>query len=260
VLAVTLLGAMAGSTRPAVAGGGHAQPRIVGGTEASTDQYPWAVELTTAQGSPYCGGTLVAARKVVTAAHCVTSTTQAGPRPDPAASVRVVAGRTDLRTSEGRTASVAAIWVYPGFTSVTQGSDVAVLTLADALPYDPLPLVAAGDRASYAPGTMATVLGWGRTGENEPQSSTLRSVTVPIVADADCARAEPDFKSPAMVCAGVPEGGRDACLGDSGGPMVVAGRLAGLVSWGEGCARPGKPGVYARLATYRDQVAAQVNG
>jgi trypsin len=210
----------------------------------------------TAEGAPFCGGTLVAARKVVTAAHCVTTNGS----PDPAASFRVVAGRTDMRTNEGTTDEVIGVWVHPGFVSAAQGSDVAVLTLALPLRYQPLPMVGAGDTASYAPGTQATVLGWGRTGENDQQSSTLRSVTVPIVADADCARAEPDFKSPAMVCAGVPQGGRDACLGDSGGPMVVAGRLAGLVSWGEGCARPGKPGVYTRLATYRDQVAAQVNG
>ncbi|WP_137813683.1 S1 family peptidase [Gandjariella thermophila] len=240
----------------APAGGGHASPRIVGGTETSTERYPWAVELTTDGDAPFCGGTLVAARKVVTAAHCVTT----NGRPDPASSVRVVAGRTDMRSTAGSTVDVTRIWVHPRFTAATQGFDVAVLTLADALPYRTLPLVAAGDTASYRPGTMATVLGWGRTGENEPQSSRLRSVTVPIVADADCARAEPDFKSPAMVCAGDPRGGRDACLGDSGGPMVVDGRLVGLVSWGEGCGRPGKPGVYARLATYHDDVAAQVNG
>jgi secreted trypsin-like serine protease len=76
-------------------------------------------------------------------------------------------------------------------------------------------------------------------------------VDVPITTDAACTAAyQGDYQPTAMFCAGVPEGGLDSCQGDSGGPFVVGGKLVGIVSWGIGCARPGLPGVYTRVATY----------
>ncbi len=167
--------------------------------------------------------------------------------------IRVVAGTGDLRTARPG-ARVAGIWKHPDFKDVSKGDDVAVLTLAEPLPLRTVPLVDADDTASYAPGVEATVLGWGRTAEGANPSPTLRQVRVPVEADADCARAVTGFRPDAMVCAGYPEGGRDACEGDSGGPMVVRGRLVGVVSYGKGCARPGEPGVYTRLASYRSRL------
>lgn len=62
-----------------------------------------------------------------------------------------------------------------------------------------------------------------------------------------------------MLCAGLPEGGRDACQGDSGGPLTVANQVAGIVSWGIGCARPNLPGVYARVPFYRNWIDSVSN-
>ncbi|GAA3437640.1 S1 family peptidase [Kutzneria kofuensis] len=234
-------------------------PRIVGGDEASTTTTPWVVALTTSAGAFFCGGTLVAPTKVVTAAHCVTQALATGGMTTKApSSLRIVAGRTDLRTKDGLQVRISSVWADPDFRDVGTGHDVAVLTLARTVPYRTLPLVAAGDTSAYAAGVMATVLGWGRVGENAAPSPTLQSVQVPVVADKTCAAEEGDFDATGMVCAGYPQGGKDACAGDSGGPMVVDGRLVGVVSWGDGCARAGKPGVYTRLASYRDEVSAQL--
>lgn len=215
---------------------------IVGGTPARVADTPWVVAITTTDGQLICGGALVAADKVVTAAHCATVKGVVGKNQRPAEQLRVVAGRTDLRQkAEGVEAAVATVWRHPDFREVTQGDDVAVLTLARPLPYRTIALGDAGDEG--------TVLGWGRTAENAPPAMTLRKVTVPILSDTECALKEPDFRPDAMLCAG--RGGRDACTGDSGGPLVVRGRLAGVVSFGRGCARADEPGVYTRLAHYR---------
>ncbi|WP_016700684.1 S1 family peptidase [Actinoalloteichus spitiensis] len=235
-----------------------AQARIVGGTNATTEQYPWAVTLLNGEGKQFCGGALVAQDKVVTAAHCVAETRSGKVTTRAPATLRVVAGRTDLRTGDGHDVGVSRVWIHPDYVSFTQGEDIGVLTLSEPLPYRTLPVVERDGQSHYRAGTEARVMGWGRTSENGASASVLQEVVVPLVTDADCAGAYTQFTAPQMVCAGYPEGGRDACAGDSGGPLVVGGRLVGLVSFGDGCARAGKPGVYTRVLTYRDALLAQL--
>jgi trypsin len=220
-----------------------ARPRVVGGVPAEPGRHPYVVALLTAGGGQFCGGALVGRSSVLTAAHCV-----ADRRP---AQLRVLAGRTDLAGPGGQVARVTVIRVHPEFTGSVDGHDLAVLTLDRTLPYRPIPLGAA-----VAPGTAATVLGWGRTDEHGARSSRLLQATVPVRSDTDWAAAYPRYRADRMLCAGLPGGGVDACHGDSGGPLVVDGRIVGIVSWGIGCARPGLPGVYTRVEAYRDVVAA----
>ncbi len=109
------------------------------------------------------------------------------------------------------------------------------------------------DSDLYAAGTVGTVLGWGRTSENGALSKGLRRADLPVTSDNSCALAYPmAFNARSMFCAGYAKGEVDSCQGDSGGPFVVAGKLVGIVSYGEGCARPGRPGIYTRVSAFTE--------
>jgi len=134
-----------------------------------------------------------------------------------------------------------------------------VLTLDRNLPYQTLAMASPADSGLYAAGTPATILGWGDTTEGGSASPVLLGATVPVVSDATCKAAYKKYDATAMVCAGYPQGGVDTCQGDSGGPMAAGARLIGITSWGTGCARPGLPGVYVRVATYYADLTQQIN-
>ncbi|MFF9061277.1 S1 family peptidase [Streptomyces sp. NPDC014882] len=225
---------------------------VVGGTTTTTTAYPFMMQITDASQNQFCGGTLVSPTKVVTAAHCMVGETTG--------SVRVVGGRTYLSGTNGTVSRVSRIWVDPGYTDATNGDDVAVLTLSTSMPYTTAPYVTASQTGVYAAGTTARVLGWGTTSANGSSSNQLRTATVPIVSNSSCASSYgSDFVASDMVCAGYTSGGVDTCQGDSGGPLLIGGVLAGITSWGEGCAQAGYPGVYTRLTTFSSLVTAQVN-
>ncbi|MEU5524460.1 serine protease [Streptomyces sp. NPDC047860] len=226
---------------------------IVGGTTTTTSSYPFMMQITDASQDQFCGGTLVSPTKVVTAAHCMVGETTS--------SVRVVGGRTYLNGSDGTVADVSKIWIHPDYRRVTRGDDVAVLTLSTPMPYTTAPYVSASDTSVYAAGTTARILGWGTTSSGGTSSNQLRTATVPTVSDSSCAASYRNrFVQSDMVCAGYSSGGVDTCQGDSGGPLLIGGRLAGITSWGDGCAAAGYPGVYTRLTTFSDEVRAQVGG
>jgi secreted trypsin-like serine protease len=243
-------GVVAAGTVAIGLGQAAADEEIVGGDRASIADHSYTVFLTTADGFQYCGGTLVDDDKVITAAHCAV-----GKQP---VDVTVVAGREDKESNAGTTSAVSKIWVHPAYTDVRSGSDVAVLTLARSLPYQTIDVPAPTDTDVYAPGVVGTILGWGRTAVDGQPSRFLLKAQVPVMADADCLKSYPSFKSAAMTCAGVAKGGVDTCQGDSGGPLVIDGKLAGITSWGESCAAPGKPGVYTRVAAYAEDLAEQI--
>lgn len=226
-----------------------AQPRIVGGDEASVSDHPYAVFLTDQNGNQFCGGVIVSSTAIATAAHCAGAL--------PSSKVRVVAGRQDKRTSDGVTLAVAREWVEPDYSDPTKGDDIAVLTVRGQLPYRPAKVAGADDRSDYAEGTQATVLGWGRIADGGARSDYLRSAVVPVVNDTTCKASYDSYDPNSMVCAGYPDGGIDACQGDSGGPLVVGDTLIGIVSFGDGCAKAGKYGVYTRVSTFADDIAEQ---
>ncbi|GAA2487869.1 serine protease [Streptomyces gobitricini] len=232
---------------------------VVGGEPVRASDSPWAVALSSrdrfggTRAGQFCGGVVVAPTKVVTAAHCL-GPTVLGTDARELSDLKVIAGRTELRDAGGREIPVTGAWISPQYDADTQSGDLAVLTLASALPRSYVIQPARRGDPAYRPGTSAAVYGWGDTTGGGSYAYTLRAASVSVLPDEVCARAYPaeagggGYLPATMLCAGDPEGGRDACQGDSGGPLVARGRLIGLVSWGSGCGEPGSPGVYTRIS------------
>ncbi|MGW5640594.1 serine protease [Streptomyces sp. NPDC003832] len=231
---------------------------VVGGFPVDVADSPWTVALSSrdrfggTRSGQFCGGVAVGPSTVLTAAHCMGEDVLGAP-PGRVADLRVIAGRTDLRSDEGREIAVRETRVNPGYDADTNAGDFAVLTLAEPLPQEAVIEAAAAGDTAYTSGTAAMVYGWGDATGGGDYASGLRAARVHVLADSLCERAYPgggdgSYLADSMLCAGEALGGRDACQGDSGGPLVAQGRLIGLVSWGSGCGRPGSPGVYTRVS------------
>jgi len=268
VLAITVLAPSAGAQdRPGVT------TQIVGGSEAAPGAFPWAAALVERGASRYggfrCTASVLSRSWALTAAHCVED--QDGRYPDgtygpyvaPSA-FDVVTGTSSLLDGGGQRLAVAKIHVHPDHRAGGFEADVALLRLSRPTSAPAIAVVAAAEAALDDPGRTTTVMGWGVTiqGSSQP-SPDLRSVDLPIQSASTCSNAYPpgpadalgnvDYRDRTMFCAGPLSGGKDSCQGDSGGPAVAkAGdgswRQIGTVSFGLGCALPGFPGVYSRLA------------
>jgi trypsin len=227
---------------------------IVGGTiVASAVDYPFqACYLRTSPSLGLkCGGSIISPYYILTAAHCIATTS---PRNE-----RVSVGSlrfTGSVTPAPQYHEIAAVYRHPQYNSGTIDYDVAILELATPIVMGQFTQAVRIAPASSGPfdGQVSTITGWGTTSEGGAISQVLREVQIPVIPNAEC-RSYYGASSitDRMVCAYTPGGGKDSCQGDSGGPAVVySGTTAqqiGIVSWGQGCARAGYPGVYTRVSS-----------
>jgi hypothetical protein len=233
--------------------------RIVGGKDAPKGQFPHQVAILTADGYFMCGGSLIWYDMVVCAAHCSMYAGQVaigryvstGGPPDltanPGEEVINILHKVDhpsYKKQPGNSGDITIYQLASPATSVTP-ADFVVLNDNPDLPAINEPLV---------------VTGWGATSEGGAAATNLQEVDVLAVTNVQCngPRAYSGAIATDMLCAGQEGGGKDACQGDSGGPLVIPlgngvpdqDILVGVVSWGSGCARAGKPGVYARVSHF----------
>jgi trypsin len=222
---------------------------VVGGTNAGPNEFPAAAEITF--GPFLCTGTLISPTVVLSAGHCgsVTGAAVASPASWPPQLIDVRIGSN--KPGQGESRPVQKVTLNPNYL-LTSGYDISLLALSSASTKTPAKVAGTSEGSLWTPGTLETIVGWGATQEGGDLPDTLQKGQVPITTDAYCSGAYSDFDPNTMVCAGFPQGGVDTCQGDSGGPMfgkTSTGelRVVGSTSFGEGCARPNKPGVYARV-------------
>ncbi|XP_055930222.1 uncharacterized protein LOC129960679 isoform X2 [Argiope bruennichi] len=238
--------------------------RIVGGIKSHYLRWPWMISLRRLDGKSYkhkCGATLLNQYWAITAAHCID-----GKRP---MDIILRLGEYNFRRADEMHPHVErriyVMVIHPEFDRVTYENDLALLRFQEPVKLQAnIVPVCLPRNLDDITGRIAVVTGWGRLSEDGDLPTSLHEVHLPIVSNKECEQMyyEAGFAEKirdVFVCAGVSDGGLDACEGDSGGPMVIRGDhgewvLVGLISWGMGCAAPKQPGVYTRISQFTEWI------
>merc|ERR1712128_59037 len=231
--------------------------RIVGGVETEVNEYPWQVALVSRTGrSPFCGGTLISNRHVMTAAHCT-----AGSSPS---QMRILLGEHRTDDSTQIKVEVESINDDPLYDSNNMRNDFSILTLKEPVTFTKAisPACLPSTATQMFAGQVATVSGWGTLSSGGNQPTVLMEVDVTVTTNEVCKGVYGSGISDINICA--MDAGKDSCQGDSGGPLFIKenGRytLIGVVSYGYGCASPNIPGVYARTSARKDWITSTAAG
>ncbi|XP_073513158.1 transmembrane protease serine 4 [Phyllobates terribilis] len=227
----------------------HDKQRIIGGQDSSIDHSPWQVSLQY-MGQHSCGGSILTPRIILSAAHCFPRTEQQVDR------WRVQAGLSTLTCIFA--SQVDKIYIPTSYNLDLKPYDIAILKLKSDLTFsDSIQAICLpGFDSSLPDNAPLSVTGWGHTVEGGATlASTLQKVSINLISRSVCNQEYYGQVLDSMICAGRLSGGLDTCQGDSGGPLVYLSESlhweqVAIVSWGDGCGRPGKVGVYTNVPSF----------
>jgi len=236
-------------------------PKIIGGSAVTPGEFPWMVSimLKNENGSLHhiCGGTLIDMNFIVTAAHCViwyyTS------------DLMILAGANTLHDFEAtkQLRQVEQVKIHPQYDYTTRRNDIARLRVnVSFLENEPYISHVSFPPVYHIATGLCTITGWGITAENsESSSNVLNKASLPIVPKSECYGIyQNEFDNNTQICAGLEQGGVDACTGDTGGALICTDLgqkyFAGISSWGYMCALPRHPGVYTEISKFIHWIAS----
>ncbi|XP_044038024.1 tryptase-2-like [Siniperca chuatsi] len=239
--------------------GAEVRSSIVGGQDAPKGSWPWMVHLNiTSDGINKwrCGGTILNSEWLLTAANCLDEQR----KPNLARSM-VWVGSHNLQKESTRYMGILYVIRHPEYRALSTGyvNDIALIKLKKKMKFSqnvaPVGLPSVDD--TFGSSSECWITGWGSIGNGVPlpDPETLQQLKIPIIPQSVCKDNYPELNSN-MLCAGDMAGGKDACKGDYGGPLVCRAASGfvqvGIMSYGsrDGCALPGSPGIYTQVSKY----------
>ncbi|KAM6967868.1 suppressor of tumorigenicity 14 protein homolog [Aplochiton taeniatus] len=239
--------------------------RIVGGVNAELGEWPWQVSLHFLTHGHVCGASIISNKWLLSAAHCFQTPSPANHVPS---NWQTYSGMQDQYKQENvQRRGLKTIITHPDYNAMTYDYDISLLELSEPLEFTNTihPICLPARSHVFPAGKSCWVTGWGTLREGGSVSRLLQKAEVKIINDTVCNVVTEGQVTSRMLCSGFLSGGVDACQGDSGGPLVCleeSGKWfqVGIVSWGEGCARRNKPGVYSRVTKLREWIDKTISG